>query len=104
MNEREWERRGRAQFEASFASNTTAEGLARETGIYGLSWFARQVIGDHYGEEVFQWRDVQFGVIWAGERAGEDIDPGVRWVALMQLALSQLDGIEARRKAEEQRG
>ena len=33
----------------------------------------------------------QYGVTWRGERAGADIDPGVRWATLLRLALKQLE-------------
>lgn len=32
----------------------------------------------------------QYGVMWRGEHAGEDIDPGIRWATLLRLALKQL--------------
>lgn len=68
------------------------EDFAAGIGIRGLSWLVRAVLDAHYPEDIFPWREIQFGVSWASEHGGTDIDPGVKWVALLRMALDVLPG------------
>ncbi len=66
------------------------ERFAHELGVRGLSWMIQTVLDDHYPTDVFPQDRVQYGVNWAGEHGGEDIDPGVKWIALLRLALEEV--------------
>lgn len=60
-------------------------------GMRGLNWMIRTVLDKHYPLDVFPQEDVQYGVMWGGEHAGADIDPGVKWVALLRMALKEVE-------------
>jgi hypothetical protein len=60
-------------------------------GMEDLNAIIRRVLDNHYPEDIFPWRDNQFGVLWAGERGGFDIDKGVKWVTLLRMALAEVE-------------
>jgi hypothetical protein len=91
-----WREIGRAQVieDAEPDEEAAFEEFVRSTGIYGLSYLAERILDEHYPADVFQWKEVQYGVTWGGEHGGEDIGPGVKWAALLRMAIAELDRME----------
>ena len=60
-------------------------------GMKGLNWIIQQVLDRHYPLDVFPQDTVHYGMTWGGEHGGDDIDPGVKWVAHLREALRVID-------------
>lgn len=64
-------------------------GLTSRLGIRGLSWLIREVLDTHYPEDIFPVEGVLYPA-WGGEHGGSDIDPGMKWIALLRQALREV--------------
>jgi hypothetical protein len=69
-------------------SDGTAQRFVRELGWHGFLWIIRERLDTIYPAPGF--RATTYGVLWGGEHGGEDIDAGVKWATLLDLALEQL--------------
>lgn len=63
-------------------------------GIKGLSLLVAMVIEKHYPADIFPVDGVQYGVNWAYDEGGNGPQPGVKWIALMRMALEEVAGAE----------
>ena len=89
---------GKREFEAVFnaAGNRAANGMAldpdeflRRLGIRGLTYAIERVLDEHYPADIFgDGSDVYPS--WRGDRGGSDIDPGIRWCALLRAAIKEV--------------
>lgn len=68
----------------------TPEVIAERIGMRGLNWMIRAVLDAHYPESVFPQDGVQEGVRWRGSYGGDDIEPGVKWIVLLRMALEEV--------------
>lgn len=80
--------RGATQLGTAIRNSLDTDSLVHELGIYSLSHLIEKVLDEHYPADVFGNGDLVVELSWAQGR--RDIDPGVRWVALLRLALKQL--------------
>lgn len=63
--------------------------LVRDTGIYALTYFIERVLDEHYPADIFGAGDTLIPT-WVSDRGGEDIDPGIKWVALLRHAIKEV--------------
>lgn len=66
------------------------EHFVRELDWHAFLWVIRERLDTIYPADLFE--SETYGVLWASEHGGSDIDPGVRWATLLRLALKQLEG------------
>ena len=82
---------GRQQLEHAVYTEADLNKFVAKLGIYALSALIEMTLDRHYPKEVFGDGSILYPT-WASNdpRGGEEIDPGVRWVACLRQALEQL--------------
>ena len=73
----------------------TFDGFIDSLGIDGLNYIIARVVDEHYPADVFPTDGVIYPS-WGGEHGGSDIQPGVKWIALLRQALEEI--IDAERE------
>jgi hypothetical protein len=68
----------------------TVDDFIHTLGFHGLNYLIRVMTDAIYPEELFgKADDVQ--PLWLRGNGGSELDPGVRWVMLLRLALTQVE-------------
>lgn len=62
------------------------EQFAHRLGMRSLNRLIAMVLAEHYSADIFPADGVLYPA-WGGEHGGDDIDPGVKWIACLRLAL-----------------
>lgn len=77
-----------AALESIYERGVSVDRFSKKLGLRGLTWLIATVLDEHYPEVVFP-ADVLHPT-WGGEHGGDDIDPGVKWVALLRQAIKEV--------------
>jgi hypothetical protein len=68
------------------------EGFINRLGIRSLSLLVAEVLARHYSADIFP--EGSHFVAWSSNEGGREIDPGVKWIACLRLALKEVAGAE----------
>ena len=83
---------GRAQIVADMGGGwDNYQRIVKRTGIYALTAFIADVLETNYPATVFG-DGTNLYPTWASEHGGTDIEPGVKWVALLCQAVREVEG------------
>jgi len=76
---------GEGEFTHAFLA-TSSDVFFERIGLSGLNWIIASVLAKTYPAVVFD-TDGTLYETWGGEHGGEDIEPGMKWLAALRLGL-----------------
>ena len=79
--------------EASEAFKTTEiDRFIDRLGMRGLNWIIASVIARHYSADVFPEDGKVMNINWRADADyGPGLDPGVKWIALLRMAMEEVN-------------